>query len=195
MSILWWEKTVEYLFVQKHVDLKMFVAPLDGDHERGGDAILANESKWVLIEFKRDKNSISDEREKFTNYPNAKEELEPHDVHHVIIYGESSSDNLLLKCQRYFSEKAVAIEIALQSGVDKDSFLNYLQKFVEFKKSSKGGFGGYGFVAGISNDGTVTKCMKLSEFAEVLQLEAALKQKLQQQEHTQQRYLTPGMDR
>jgi len=195
MSILWWEKTVEYFFVHEYVDINMFVAPLDGNHEKGGDTILSNESKWVLIEFKRDKKSISDELEKFTNYADAKSELGSQDAHHVIIYGESLSGEFQLKCQQYFSEKPVSIEIALQSGTDKDKFLSYLKKFVAFKKNSQSGSGGYGFVAGISNDGTVTKCMKLSEFAEVLNLEMSLKQKLQQQERQQQSYLSPGMSR
>jgi hypothetical protein len=173
----------------------MFIAPLDGNHERGGDAILANESKWVLIEFKRDKNSISDEIEKFTSYPDAKKELEPHDAHHILIYGEPNNNSIILQCQSYFSAKVTTVDKVLQSGTDKDHFINYLNKFVEFKNSSKGSVGGYGFVAGVSSDGTVTKCMKLSEFAEVLQLEAELTQKLQQQKRTQQRDSSPGIGR
>ncbi|WP_285422953.1 hypothetical protein [Pseudomonas sp. efr-133-TYG-103a] len=182
MDILWWEKTVEYFFVQKYVDLNMFIAPLDGDHEKAGDAIFANVNKWVLIEFKRDKSTIADEVGKFTNYESAKSALESIGSHHLIIYGVAENNNFLLRCRQYFSGKDVAIEQALVSGATKDSFINYLRKFVEFKKTSKSGAGGYSFVAGISRDGTVTKCMKVSEFAEALQLEKALQQKLQQKQ-------------
>ncbi len=59
----------------------------------------------------------------------------------------------------------------LCSGVDQGKFITYLNKFVAYKKQSKSGSGGYGFVAGVSSDGKVTKCMTLSEFAEALNLE------------------------
>lgn len=40
----WWEKTIEYKFV---IDMankgKFVVAPLDGDEERAGDAIISAE--------------------------------------------------------------------------------------------------------------------------------------------------------
>jgi hypothetical protein len=191
MDILWWEKTVEYFFVQKYVDLNMFIAPLDGDHEKAGDAIFSNVNAWVLIEFKRDKGTISDELEKFTNYALAKRELEPIGGHHLIIYGDVENDNFLLKCRQYFSGEEVGIEQALDSGTEKDDFISYLRKFVDFKKTSKGGVGGYSFVAGVSNDGTVTKCMKVSEFAEALKLEQALQQKLQQKQ--EQSYSGPSI--
>lgn len=62
---------------------------------------------------------------------------------------------------------------------------------MEFKKTSKTGAGGYSFVAGVSHDGTVTKCMKVSEFAETLHLEKALQQKFQQKK--EQSYSGPSM--
>ena len=191
MDILWWEKTVEYFFVQKYVDLNMFIAPLDGDHEKAGDAIFSNVNTWVLIEFKRDKRTISDEFEKFTNYDSAKNALEPIGSHHLIIYGEAVNGAFMLKCKQYFSGIDIPIERALISGTNKDSFINYLRRFVEFKKSSKSGSEGYSFVAGVSSDGAVTKCMKVSEFAEALQLEKALQQKLQQKQ--EQSYSGPSM--
>ena len=191
MNILWWEKTVEYFFVQKYVNLNMFIAPLDGDHEKAGDAIFSNVNTWVLIEFKRDKNTILDEFKKFTNYESAKNALEPIGSHHLIIYGDVENDNFLLKCKQYFSGKDIPIEHALVSGTKKDSFINYLIRLVEFKKTSKGGASGYSFVAGVSSDGSVTKCMKVSEFAEALQLEQTLQQKLQQKQ--EQSYSGPSM--
>lgn len=193
MDILWWEKTVEYFFVQKYVDLNMFIAPLDGDHEKAGDAIFSNVNTWVLIEFKRDESTINDELNKFTNYALAKSELEQVGDHHLIIYGDIESRDFLLKCKQYFSGNKVEIEDALTSGTDKDTFINYLKRFVDLKKTSKSGAGGYSFVAGVSKDGAVTKCMKVSEFAEALQLEQALQQKLNQQH--EQSYSGPSMSR
>lgn len=169
MDILWWEKTVEYFFVHKYADLNKFIAPLDGGHEKAGDAIFSNVNKWVLIEFKRDKRAISDEIGKFTNYTVAKSVLEPIGSHHLIIYGDIENYNFMLKSKQYFSGKEVAIEKALISGAEKDCFISYLNKFVEFKKTSKGGAGGYSFVAGVSSDGKVTTCVTVSEFEQVLQ--------------------------
>jgi hypothetical protein len=195
LSILWWEKTVEYFFVQKYVNLDMFIAPLDGKQEKAGDAIFANESSWVLIEFKRDQDSIASEIDKFTNYSVAKETLEPIGGHHLIIFGESNNDQFSLKSQEYFSATEVNIDQALLSGAEKEKFLEYLHKFIDFKKQSKSGTGGYSFVAGVSSDGKVTKCMKLSEFGQALKLEHELKQKLQKKlEKSQEKsYSGPSM--
>lgn len=109
MSILWWEKTVEYYFVQKYVDIDMFIAPLDGEHEKAGDAIFSNESSWVLIEFKRDEKAINDEMGKFKNYFSAKSALEKIAGHHLIIYGNAENDIFHLKCRSYFSEKILIL--------------------------------------------------------------------------------------
>lgn len=40
MSVRWWEKTVEYKFLMSVASQKkLFLAPLDGEHEQAGDAI------------------------------------------------------------------------------------------------------------------------------------------------------------
>lgn len=168
----------------------MFVAPLDGNHEKAGDAIFSHESKWVLIEFKRNESSIEDEIQKFTNFAQARASLEQKGKHHLIIYGESTENEFSLSCQEYFSGTKVKIELALSSGVEKNDFILYLRDFVSFKKNSESGAGSYGFVAGVSNDGKVTKCMSLSEFAEALNLEAALVKRLQKTQ--EQSYSGPG---
>lgn len=59
-------------------------------------------------------------------------------------------------------------------GAEKDDFINYLAKFVKYKKTSKSGSGSYSLVAGVSSDGKVTQCMMLSEFAEAFHLEKTL---------------------
>lgn len=102
----WWEKTIEYKFV---IDMankgKFVVAPLDGDEERAGDAIISAEYGWLLIEFKKDKKAIDDEKAKFNCYWAAEEELKGKDQHHLIIYGESNGklpDSLKLVVKTYF---------------------------------------------------------------------------------------------
>ncbi|XNT05487.1 hypothetical protein AB6D20_021185 [Vibrio splendidus] len=195
MSILWWEKTVEYFFVQKYVDIDMFIAPLDGNQEKGGDAIFANESSWILIEFKRDQESISSEIKKFTNFSEAKKTLEPKGKHHLIIYGLEDNDEFHLHSQEYFSEEKIDIEKALLVGTNQNNFIDYLKQLVSFKKQSKSGSGGYSLVAGISKTGKVTKCMKIPEFAEALKFEKALKLKLENQQEQTNDYTPPSPGR
>lgn len=88
----------------------MFIAPLDGNQEKGGDAIFANESSWILIEFKRNKESIGSEIKKFTNFSEAKKTLEPKGKHHLIIYGLEDNDELHLNSQEYFSGEKIDIK-------------------------------------------------------------------------------------
>ena len=62
-SIIWWEKSVEYLFIAQMVKEEMFqmVVPLSGNAESAlGDAILKwTGGKLLLIEFKADNSSKS----------------------------------------------------------------------------------------------------------------------------------------
>ena len=56
----WWGKTVEYKFIKEYIDLDSFIAPLDGNEEKAGDAIFGENENFILIEFKKDKDSIID---------------------------------------------------------------------------------------------------------------------------------------
>lgn len=187
MEILWWEKTVEYYFIQKHVDLSTFIAPLDGNHEKAGDAIFANTSSWVLIEFKRDLKSVDDELTKFSNYAQAKEELESIGRHHLIIYGEETekADDINLVTKEYFSANKVATESALSAGIPKEQFIAYLKKFIGHKNNSTSGSGDFSLVAGVSQTGRVTRCMKIKEFGEAIDLEKKLQAKLDHEQANQ----------
>ena len=181
MDFVWWEKTVEYLFVQKYVDIKMIIAPLGGLQEKGGDAIFSGDEKWVLMEFKRAYDCIDSEKDKFDNYEDAKAAFINDDSHHFLIYGALNGKELELKCQTYFSESSIGIENVLISGIDEKPFRSYLDRFIKLKKSKKGDAGGgYSCVAGISSEGKITKVLRLSDFDHglKLKLEYDLKQKI-----------------
>lgn len=63
---IWWEKTVESLFLQRQLARGMKVAPLAGAIERlVGDAILENQNSYIIFEFKASKRTIPSERKKF----------------------------------------------------------------------------------------------------------------------------------
>lgn len=119
----WWEKTVEYRFLEillnndklvpKENKSDSSIVPLDGTHEEeAGDAILKLSDKWVLIEFKRDKTCLSSEIQKYgdlNNYKSAKDKLQNDGDHHFLIYGDSSESStvLNLKSQLYWGDKTL----------------------------------------------------------------------------------------
>lgn len=191
MDFIWWEKTVEYLFVQKYVDIKTVIAPLGGLQEKGGDAIFSGDEKFILIEFKRDAKSIESEAEKFdgeTTYKKAKDELCSEDSHHLLIYGEMEGEELKLKCRTYFSGIPTEADSALSNGKDEEPFLQYLYKFINYKASKKGSSGGgYSCVAGVNSAGKITKVLSSSEFERAIVLKLVLNANLKarkEHEHT-----------
>lgn len=177
---VWWEKTVEYYFVLKHLNLAL-ISPLDGNHERASDAILKSNLGWILVEFKKNKASITAEEAKFSDWPKAKDQLFNHDEHHFLIYGEYSSSKVpgyfQLRGCTYFSQRELRhIDDIWDYTVNLDDFQKYLKEFLKLKnkKDEEDGSGGgvsiddYAQVLGISNDGKTVICVSLKEFQQTL---------------------------
>jgi hypothetical protein len=174
VSVKWWEKTVEYLFVKKHVNEESLIIPFDGKEELQSDSALCVASKWLLIEFKKEKNSIPSEKKKFYDFKAAYNKLHKLDSHHHIIYGspviKDGSINLTLESQRYFSrEPNNSIESLLMTGVDFESFRRYLEDFVSFKKTTDEEAGGVVLdtnsnVVGVTSSGKVVECKSMKEY-------------------------------
>lgn len=143
---MWWEKTVEYAFVQRFMPLsstkEYFLAPLDGDHEKAGDAIFGQQSTLVLIEFKRAHKDLKSEIDKFFDYDHAKSELLEIDNHHLLVYGVVGKKkiNLDLRALTYFSAAEVDLEKFADQGVALEAFKDYLKLFLYHK--NKDGDGG-----------------------------------------------------
>lgn len=184
MNLRWWEKTVEYKFVMLVAQAeKLFLAPLDGNHERAGDAMFSSSNRWVLIEFKKDKDSIREEKRKFIQYEQAKKELESSDGHHHMVYGhvskEKTPQKLDLHSQTYFSGRSCSkLQEILSSGISHEKFADYIAKFTKFKKEPGGGssdgdlsIGDYELVAGLNSDNKIVECLSLAEFQRQLDLE------------------------
>jgi hypothetical protein len=165
----WWEKTVEYYFIREFIPDEMILSPLDGEQEKAGDTFLSNNEKWIVLEFKRDFESLVSEKKKYKNYDAAKIELSPSDNHHFLIYGQIVDGSFGLGGKTYFSNKPVCkISEIFEAGKEKEEFISYLEKLIEHKskvnESSGGSVGSYSFVAGISKDKKITSCMNLYEF-------------------------------
>lgn len=173
MPYIWWEKTVEYLFVKKHLNQDSIVAPLAGNHEKAGDAIFLTNNKWILIEFKREQSDINSERKKFDDnaYNDAITDLKNNDGHHLIIFGSIGKDHKLqLNCNTYFSKKNVETSKALSSGTGWRNFYDYLIKFISYKLDNKNGDGGgnvdFSHVIGVDESGEAIAIMSLSELSD-----------------------------
>ena len=172
MSI-WWEKTVEYKFILSLGQAgKLFLAPLDGNHEGAGDAMISAGTKWLLIEFKRDVNEIETEISKFQNFKTAKKSLSSDDGHHFLVFGMlSKNSRMVLGARTYFSDKRPKTFLDLLAwGTSLAKFSAYLNAFINFKRSGKGGsgsglqFADFALVAGVTEEGMMVSCMSLDEF-------------------------------
>ncbi|ENM4036794.1 hypothetical protein ACEV8A_24305 [Vibrio parahaemolyticus] len=190
MDYFWWEKTVEYAFVQNYVEIEMAVAPLGGVQEKGGDAILKKDDRWVLIEFKKDNDSLSSEEGKFApgKYSEAKETLEKRGQHHFLVYGVLNESKLDLKGKLYFGTNEIEVEDLLKKGTDEETFLSYYHDFIGYKKSKEGSSGGgITCVVGVNSEGKASKVMSAHEYEETLILTKKLNFELEQRIKRQQR--------
>lgn len=197
MDYFWWEKTVEYAFVQNYVEIEMAVAPLGGVQEKGGDAILKKDDRWVLIEFKKDNDSLSSEEGKFApgKYSEAKQTLEGRGQHHFLVYGVLNESELDLKGRAYFGTTEIEVEDLLKKGTDEDTFLSYYHDFIGYKKSKEGSSGGgITCVVGVNSTGKASKVMSAHEYEQTLILTKKLNLELKQRIIRQQRnnYSSPS---
>jgi hypothetical protein len=129
----------------------------------------------VLIEFKRNEDSLSSEKEKFDDYGQAQKQFFDKDDHHYFVYGEFDG-NFCLNCRTYFSEKMRdSVDSALTTGIDKESFALYIEEFTALKKTPDDGGGGgglsfrdYSLVACVNDDGNIVQCMSISDFQQAM---------------------------
>ena len=172
----WWEKTVEYKFIKEYVDIDSFIAPLDGNEERAGDAIFVENGNFILIEFKKDEKSIADEEKKFDDFLSAKGFLYQNDNHHILVYGKIDNQNLVLNSRTYLSGTTINLSKEFPNGKTLEYFKRYLDEFLKFKKfvksesSSENSSESYGLVAGITQNGRITKCLTLEDFSIEMEL-------------------------
>ncbi|MCE7520422.1 hypothetical protein LZG37_19975 [Halomonas titanicae] len=178
---MWWEKTVEYMFVITYMNRDALMAPLDGNYEAGADLMARHNDRWVLIEFKRNAQAIDDEIQKFAepsldSFERAKAALAYKDSHHLLIFGErGDSQPMELKALSYFRHQSVDPKEALGSGVAQEQFNSYLSAFLYFKFGEvEEGSGGrsldYSTVVAVNSDGEITHCEGLANYCEHMNL-------------------------
>lgn len=175
----YWEKTVEYVFLTLAVQEKKanFAAPLSGKLERGaGDALFAQNSRYILLEFKMDASGMADEKRKFFDYCQASGALSAKDNHHFFVYGCPRSKRLELLSRTYFSNSPPTGDSGsalgcFADGVDKETFDNYLREFLKYRRPDERGGGGgedvsdYAAVIGVAPDGASATACSLRDYA------------------------------
>ncbi|WP_019467619.1 hypothetical protein [Dyella japonica] len=168
----WFEKTVEYAFVMNHARHLTWATPLDGNHERAADAIFTIEdSKWLLIEFKRAAGDFSSEERKFASHALAKEALSGDgECLHFFVYGTlpSGGRQLELTATPYWKQSpmlSVSELLDTKGTRDREFFWEYLHRLVEQKESAQGSQGGpdYSLIAAVTNEGHIRAISSLSE--------------------------------
>lgn len=131
--------------------------PLDGKQEQIGDLLVFNDSNMLIIEFKKDEESISSERSKFGSDEEWEEikntALNDYPIHnfHILMFAELKNENLLkLKAKTYWNHEHVNIsdynensfkEYIENHGKTKDELNEYLDFLFASKKSKNGGSG------------------------------------------------------
>ena len=176
LKITWWEKTVEYTFVRHILTDNSIAAPLAGKKVEKwlGDLIEQIEDEFRLIEFKRDKESIKNEDEKYgkKRYLEACKNLIELDgaKSHWLIYGEAVDNKLKLKYRNYLQEETQNSDFILNQSTDLASlkfsiFVEYVDALMQLRGNKEGGLSGL-VLAGVGNNQTTV--MDLTEFIQIM---------------------------
>lgn len=119
----WWEKTIEYAFVQQMLPQSAIALPMAAGPEAAlGDLLLAQSTRFRLIEFKARGEHIQREKRKFPRLLHSRYAglsfqralLEGHDplvghdgsAAHWFVFGEQVGERVFLKAQKYCEEGA-----------------------------------------------------------------------------------------
>ncbi|QDA56493.1 hypothetical protein [Thermomonas aquatica] len=171
---MFWEKTVEYAFLWRAAQAEIvdFASPMSGKQERGaGDAIFGKDAKLLLIEFKASIDDLKTERDKFDDYPTAKELLGNSDDHHFFVYGRKDESRLALGLQNFFSEKTINFTDIHKYSAGQIFFKKYLLQFLALRKRDERGAGkiqlsDYTSIIGFNLDNKIVQACTLSEYAQ-----------------------------
>ncbi|ENH6339360.1 hypothetical protein ABWH74_002703 [Burkholderia vietnamiensis] len=150
---IWWEKTVEYLYVARQMAQYTVIAPLAGKQEAAADVMLRGlNARWNLIEFKRSEAEIRSELLKYDRTNEIFRTLAAvlgigkKGVPHFIVYGCCDElGELDLRARHYWgswtgvesvADRCVAVEAIPESGWVYDEFVKYLKALLSVKSKT-----------------------------------------------------------
>ena len=208
----WWEKTVEYAFVQKHMDELTKAIPLDGNQEQWwGDPLTEEGCEFTLIEFKRDLGAVDDEFDKYSsllpfpgidrNHALLVSKLKPGLIlmagamAHILVLGVEDERTRTMKLQLgwYWDPCRNLVDIPVKEKMPRATakyFAEYAKALRGVRQSTNQSASSGGLVCAIRN-GKLTAAIDLETFQEiVLQRDRALFQ-AQTQDHSTAPARTP----
>lgn len=181
---IWWEKTVEYLYVSREMARYTFAAPLAGSHEAAGDAVLRGlNARWTLVEFKRAESDIRTELAKYeyadTDFKTRVALTFGNKEHpHFMVFGCCDENGVLeLRARHYWGrwtgvefirDRDVAVESISEYGQEYDHFEQYLSRLLYLKSRTRSGSSRtpqFDTVVGIADDCVTT--VTLSDFIRI----------------------------
>lgn len=194
----WWEKTVEYAFVQKHMGELAKAIPLDGNQEQWwGDLITEEGCEFTLIEFKRDLDAVDDEFDKYSSLLPCPDVGRNHAhlvrkkkgslilmagaMGHILILGveDEHTETMKLKLGWYWDPGRNLVDIPTQEKMPKVEakyFAEYVKELRKVRQSPHQSSSSGGLVCA-TRKGKLTAAIDLETFHEiVLQREKALVQ-------------------
>lgn len=185
----WWEKTVEYAFVRKHMSELASAVPLDGNPEQWwGDLITEEGGEFNLIEFKRDFDAIDDEVDKYSslkpsadigrNHARLVRQQRPSllvmegALAHILVLGVEDEETLTMKLKLgwYWDADRRLVDIPPRENLPKSKgkyFAEYAEALRKIRQSESQSTSTGGLVCATKN-GKLTAAIDLGSFQEIV---------------------------
>lgn len=192
---LWWEKTVEYAFLEQFLAESNLtkITPLAGPIERDlGDAVLNDADFWGVVEFKRCKADSSSEIDKFDKEFTKRNGIKSYTdyyIHlcnlyeedgvaggepHIIVYGAIAGNNIQPIAMDYWQRNDKKLENVCWHDMpmlSRDQFRDYVRVLSHFREPSANGEFRGGIMLGFDGGGNFVRAIDLGYLLDVLKRE------------------------
>lgn len=182
----WWEKTVEYTFIQQAIRKwgVSFVAWPGVQAAAAPGGFSLSDCKWLLIEFKKDKRAIDSVKSRFYDYDISRSvigqmektgEVQSHS--HRVVYGKTDKQGRFCLGASPYWPTAQAREQSkpsfLENGAHLQAFINYLEILMPMQNPASRENIGAAIIMGVHRQNRQCICLTLEEFFRQLRLTAA----------------------
>lgn len=182
----WWEKTVEYTFIQQAIRKwgVSFVAWPGVQAAAAPGGFSLSDCKWLLIEFKKDKHAIDSVKSRFYDYDISRSVIEQMEKTgevqshlHRVVYGKTDKQGRFCLGASPYWPTAQAREQSkpsfLENGAHLQAFINYLEILMPMQNPASRENIGAAIIMGVHRQNRQCICLTLEEFFRQLRLTAA----------------------
>lgn len=182
----WWEKTVEYTFIQQAIRKwgVSFVAWPGVQAAAAPGGFSLSDCKWLLIEFKKDKHAIDSMKSRFYDYDISRSVIEQMEKTgevqshlHRVVYGKTDKQGRFCLGASPYWPTAQAREQSkpsfLENGAHLQAFINYLEILMPMQNPASRENIGAAIIMGVHRQNRQCICLTLEEFFRQLRLIAA----------------------